>query len=649
MYSIIEAQKNDSLGVYLDRASNDYLKRSERYWAAKMAAKILIKKENDSVTRANYFKVANRFWNIHALEDYKIITIEIINKSSIKRDSLSCAKAYNYLGDYYRKKIAHDSAYLYYHHAEKLYTLLGDSNGTADALLNKSVLQLNENDIIGCEKTVFKALNKINDNPQLSFQAYSMLGITYTGLAEYRIAKEYYESTLKIIAESNLPTNLQYKALTFNNLGVLYQEQQLHHIAIKFFMAGLDENNLLIDHPSAFAMLTDNLAYSKLKTGELNDLPKLFQRALNIRNDLQIIPGIIVNNIHLSEYYNYIKDTAAALDYAKAAYSIAYKNGLKRDELLALKQLIYVNKKNAFQHSIKYFKINDSLQKVERLNRNKFGRIEYETEELIMEKDKLVKQRRSIISTSVVLFLGIFIVMIVLYQISKNRKLRAEQQQQFANEEIYKLMLDQQQKIEEGKQIEKRRISQELHDGVMGRLSSIRLNLFILKKKTDRDAIAKCLDHIDEIQEVEKEIRSIAHDLGKNLFCVNVNFEAIVKNLFRAIENHSDINFSLIVHKNIDWEVVESHVKMQIYRILQESLQNIDKHAHAKKVTISMEKEDHLLVIRIIDDGVGFDRKKVSRGFGLKNMKDRAKEIAATLRIDSQPGLGTMMLLKVPL
>ena len=86
------------------------------------------------------------------------------------------------------------------------------------------------------------------------------------------------------------------------------------------------------------------------------------------------------------------------------------------------------------------------------------------------------------------------------------------QEQQRKDEKMYQLLLHQQDKIEEGKQTEKIRISRELHDGIMGKLSGIRLNLYILKKKTDPETIAKCLEFVKEIQVIENDLRLLSHD-----------------------------------------------------------------------------------------------------------------------------------------
>jgi signal transduction histidine kinase len=77
--------------------------------------------------------------------------------------------------------------------------------------------------------------------------------------------------------------------------------------------------------------------------------------------------------------------------------------------------------------------------------------------------------------------------------------------------------------------LKKNRISQELHDSITGKSTGVRLNLFILKKKQDLNTIQKCLPFMDDIQNIEKEIRQIAHHLNQNLFDDNVTLFPLLK------------------------------------------------------------------------------------------------------------------------
>ena len=161
--------------------------------------------------------------------------------------------------------------------------------------------------------------------------------------------------------------------------------------------------------------------------------------------------------------------------------------------------------------SSRYIKLSDSLQDVERSTRNKFARIEFETDEILSQKNNIEAEKKKIsiqLWVIVTLSVGLLLLIVMAYitksQHSKNKALQFEREQQKANEEIYRLMLSQQSVIDEARQNEKKRISQELHDGIMSKLTSTRLNLFILGKKNDEETIQKCLNYIAQIQDIEK-------------------------------------------------------------------------------------------------------------------------------------------------
>ena len=358
----------------------------------------------------------------------------------------------------------------------------------------------------------------------------------------------------------------------------------------------------------------------------------------------------------MGEYYFTEKDTTKANFYFKDAQSQAHKNDIFEDELKILQLLAKANPNDKSFYSNRYIALNDSLQTVERATRDKFARIEFETDEITAEKNTLSvekndveMQRYLIAGISILSLLIIFLWYSTKLQKAKTRELLLQQEQQKASEEIYQLMLDQQQKIEEGKNIEKQRISQELHDGVMGRLSGIRMNLFVLNKKTDPETIAKCLEYIKEIQSIEKEIRTIAHDLNNNLFSDTIHFQSIVQNLFTSIQNHSDIEFDLKVDEKINWEIVPNATKISVYRIIQEALQNIDKYAQATHVTIQMDLQENTIAIAIKDNGIGFTMDSKKTGIGLTNMQTRMQEIKGNFKIESQLNKGTKINLTIPI
>lgn len=642
--------KKDSLEVYLDIAHDIKVGNGNRLKSNDKALKIVLNQKNDSLNRINFFKIANQYRNILQFDKFKSTTFYALKLSENTNDSIRIAKAYSYLRDYYAQMYNSDSANFYYTKTEKLYKLLKNNLKLAEILIDKSSNQIKEKEYAGAEISVYKALKFINsDDQKLLYQCFNLLGIIYGELNEYEKSIEYHNKALDIFKNDKGDDSDLYVLMTLNNLGLVYQNKKEYKKSIFYFKKALKYNKILKNEHFTKAALKTNLAYSKLKLKDLKDLPRLFYEPLKTFQRLNAIPSIINTQLNLTEYYTYTKDTTNAIKFTNSAYQLAKTNKLSSDILLSLKQLIIVNPKKAATYSTEYFKISDSLQIEERKNRSRFSRIEYETGELTSKNKTLLNQNKIVIAIGITVALLLSLLLFIRSKTSKNKEKRFKKAQQEADNEIYKLMLEQNKKIEEGKQIEKKRISRELHDGVMGKLTAIRLNLFVLSKRKDDATIEKCLNHIAEIQMLEKEIKNIAYELENNIFSENINFETTITNLFSSIENHSDIDFKIEIDPKINWDNIDNFIKTQLYRILQEALHNIEKHAQANVVNLHIYQENTTLKIEMEDNGVGFEIKNNKTGFGLKNMKSRMDEIKGNISIISKPNFGTKINLIIPI
>jgi len=631
-------------------ANNDSISLGRRKVYTKKAIAVISKRENDSLRRVNYFKVANRYYNMNEMEDYKKTSFLLVQNSIEAKDTISLVKAYGYISDYYVSKNISDSAYIYNFELQKIYTLLKDNVNVAKCLLNKAILQHNEGDFLGCERTVFTMLKKLRNknNYEMRYEAYNFLGIVYAELAEYKLSKEYYEKALEIVNMKQISMKYQLKATTLNNLGILYRKQKKDKQALNFFNSAIAENNLYNDMPNIYAMVKDNIGYSKFKLGNHNELPNLFFEALKIRDSLNITEGIILSNIHLSEYYAFKKDTLKAIEHANNAYKVAKDNNEVRDVLPALKQLSNVEPKKALQYSVEYYKIDDSLKLAERKIKNKFSRIEYETEELVLEKDKLIEQRKTLIYIGLgIILLGVF-VYVIRTQAARNRELQLLQEQQQANEEIYQLMLTQQDKIEEVRQLEKKRIAQDLHDGILGKLFGTRLNLGILNNSNDEEAAESRNGYIEQLKTIEQEIREISHDLNSEKTAIFNNFVLMVSNFIENQQSVCKAEIHFTMDPLIDWNGIDNMAKINFYRILQEAFQNINKYAEAKNVFVTFAKLNSSIELQIKDDGLGFNYLKKKKGIGLSNMNTRITSSGGTMTVASEVGKGALLTFELP-
>lgn len=239
------------------------------------------------------------------------------------------------------------------------------------------------------------------------------------------------------------------------------------------------------------------------------------------------------------------------------------------------------------------------------------------------------------------------LIYIIIAQRNKNKALRFAQVQQATNEEIYNLMLSQQEKIDSARAEEKKRISRELHDGILTRIFGARFSLDSYNLSEGEEAVQRRAKYISELKIIEDDIRDISHDLNTD-FVADSSFMDILKGLIEKQTKVYQLQYQFEYTDHIDWDLVSNKTKINIYRMLQESLQNIYKHAKAKTVKISFRLKKSLICLKIIDDGVGFDPNKSKKGIGIKNINARAKELNGTVVFVSQMNQGTTIKVKIP-
>ena len=641
----------DSLKSYLSLAEDDKLTVNYKTHYSEKAYEIVVNQVNDSLNRVNLFKVANRFYNTNHWDSFKKTVLVALNRSRSSNDSVLVAKAYRYLGDYYSNKAISDSAFMYYFKAEKIYFQLNDNSNLASTRLSKAYLQYNEGDYLGSEKAVFNVLKVLNSKKdgETIYESYNFLGVIYAELEEYDKAIEFHNKALASIDNKFIPAEFQSRATSLNNIGYVYNSIKDYKKAKYFYEKGLKEKNLKVDKPSLYAMLVDNLAYAKFKLSDNKDLPEMFYRSLKFRDSLKLTTGLVSNKLHLSEFYAFNYDTVKAMKFSLESLQEAKRLKSSRNVLLSLKQLALVDPKKASEYSKEYIQINDSLQKGERKMGDKFTRIEYETNEIKDQNSNLQEKNKTLIYIfSICTLLGLFFYVYKTQQ-AKNRELLFKQQQQIANEDIYNLMISQQNDIEMTRIKEKKKVAQELHDGVLGRMFGVRISLDSLDKVDEVQAAPKRKKYLTELKNIEQDIREISHDLNREKSELINNFIAILKKLFEDQQNTYDSKLITSFDSNIKWELVGNAVKINLYRIVQEALQNCNKYAKANTITVEFKSEIDHLVLSISDDGIGFNPKRSKKGIGLHNIEYRAAECKGIVTLKSAKGEGTLLVVKIPI
>ncbi|WP_264553069.1 ATP-binding protein [Flavobacterium sp. N2038] len=642
----------DSLPIYFSLANDINLPFNYKQKYNQKAFDVVIVQENDSMNRVNLFKIANRYYNMSDWKSYKKISKLVLERAISSKDSSSIGKAYTYLGDYYQSQMVSDSAFLNYFRAEKIYLRNNDDINLVKTLIAKGDLQLSEGDFFESEISIFKALKILKTKKDVNkdlYDCYNLLGIIYNEREEYDKALEYHNKALSMLEDKTILSQFQQRAISLNNIGYVYLKMHNFNQAKKYFKRGLEQKDLFNGNTTIYAMLLDNFAYSKFKSKEFTELPSQFYQALKIRDSLKLESGIILNKNHLSEYYAFKKDTFRAIQYARQALILSKKSNTIRNILESLKQIAIVDPQKASVYSKEYIHLNEKLLKAERKMGEKFSRIEYETNEIKDQNSNLQEKNKTLIYVfSICTLVGLFFYVYKTQQ-ARNRELLFKQQQQIANEDIYNLMISQQNEIEQTRIKEKKKVAQELHDGVLGRMFGVRISLDSLDKIDEAQAAAKRKKYLTELKNIEEDIREISHDLNREKSELINNFVAILKKLF---ENQRNTHYSKLITKfdpHIKWELVDNIVKINLYRIVQEALQNCNKYAKADVIIVEFKSEIDYLILSILDDGIGFNTKRTKNGIGLHNIQYRATECKGTVTVKSAKGEGTILTVKVPI
>lgn len=634
-----KSDQRDSVKKYLDSA---YKQLPERV--------------NDTLTRYLYANTAMNYYQYNFFDNAIKSNAKLIKLSSDVKDTLNLARASYIMGVSFYGKAKNDSAFYYYDQAEKFYQTLNHKSRQGEIILYKAYIYYSVGEYLLSETEAIRAqriLEKQDGSGVHVYNCYNLIATSLEGQNNYEEAIKYYELAYEYIEQLKKEglTDAEaerYKASCYNNMGQVYANMGQHTKAIELYDEALKLEGLKEQDPSLYAKLLNIKATSKLKKRDLAGLPGLFYTSLKIRDSIKNKSGVVASNIDLAEYFVYKRDTARAINYLKRAYYGAKEIKSHSDILESLKMLWVLDKENAPAYSKRWLSVNDSLQLISKKNKDKFARIEYETDKLEWEKDELLKKNSLIIGIfAAILLLGVSI-FVIYYLNARNKKLLLIQEQQKANEEIYELMFEQQTKIDKAREEEKGRIAMELHDGILNNIYAVRLNLEFINKKSDDQSIAQRKDYIKQLQNVETEIRGVSHDLNRNVLFHEKSFKDLLESTILTQKNKFNTSFEADIDPTIDWDEMTNIQKINLYRIIQESLQNINKYSQAKNAVVVITKEKEGVKAVITDDGVGFDPEKGKGGIGIKNFRKRAAAINGKINIVSALGEGAKIELVFP-
>lgn len=634
------------------KSKNVDLDLDQRIAYAKQASALSYKTKVDTVIVNSNNDLINTYLEKRAYKKAKKLSFKNLELARKIKDSFAIADAHFFIGEFYRYSFI-DSAYHHYSKAEEFYRHKKNRYKLAKILYGIATVQRNEKDLVGSEITsiqIFSILNELkqtNDVNKLKSFTYNNLGVVFDELEQFEESIKYFNKSLELKSElkGDFERNI---GITQNNLIKVYKRSKHYNKAIEQFNQIKFNNNLISIYPDFYAMALDNYAHTLyLKNKEHKELPKLYLKALKVSDSIYTRYESIIIHQHLAEYYNHNSQKDSALYHAYKAKEISEKH--TKDEILT--SLLTLSKIEvdsiAVKHYAAYVALNDSIQHQERLKRNKFARIQFETDHHIKETERLSTQNGLILAIASVLILILGLLYFIRVQRSKNKELIYQSEQEHANQELYKLMLSQQTKLEEGRLYERHRIAEELHDGILSRLFGTRMGMGFLNVEGDKETLTSYNQFLNEMQGIEQEIRDVSHELKSDVLFSKSSFETIVEQYIKTQSKIGDFKYSINTN-NIVFKDLNEVIRLDVYRIIQEAIQNIIKHANAKNVTLNFVKKENVLVITIKDDGIGFNNRTKYKGIGLKNMNSRVLKIEGTFTIQSKPSQGTQITINIP-
>ena len=644
----------DSIYHYRNLA-NTTLNSEDGIHYAKYAIKLSEATTQDSTILKSKRLLATLYLRERNIDEIFKLNHENLKLANKLQDSVAISHITNVLGWYHEQKLQIDSAYYYFYTASKSFRKINEVKNEALMLYNMSNIQFDQRDYIGCEQNavasirLFQRLPATEETLDYLWALHNLIAIASDELELFDKAIEYHHKAL--IYSDQIKDNFLYTLYSNSNIALIYKELKQYNKALEIYEDLFQNKDILLEEPSNYALILSDYAFIKhlSKNYKNDDITSLFTEAYKISDSLQDPYSIMPVSLNASEFYKDIENKDSALYFANRAYNLAKETNTND---VILKSLMLKSKiedeANAKTYLNEYVQLSDSLQNKERAIRNKFARIEFETDQIVERSKQIAKERMWLLILSIGLIVTLLLLYIIITQRTRNKELKFNQQQQETNEEIYNLMLSQQDKIDEARVIEKKRISEELHDGILGRLFGTRLSLDSLNMSSNEEAVETRGKYIEELKSIEEDIRKVSHELNTD-FVSGSSFTSIIKTLVETQTTAYQLKYVLRNDDNIDWDSVSNKTKIHFYRIIQESLQNIYKHANASEVNISFKLKNSVICLSISDNGSGFDVNKARKGIGLKNINSRVSEINGVLEIESNIESGTELIIKAPI
>jgi signal transduction histidine kinase len=266
-----------------------------------------------------------------------------------------------------------------------------------------------------------------------------------------------------------------------------------------------------------------------------------------------------------------------------------------------------------------------------------------EKEKLIIKKENEVKNARNklIIVSILAFFIGLIGVLIYRQQRLKNNQQKQEFQLKNAISKI-----ETQNKLQE----QRLTISRDLHDNIGAQLTFIISSVDNIKYAFP----IKDLNLNQKLNTISEFTKATILELRDTIWAMNFNeitFEDLHSRILNFVEKAqsatANINFKFIIDSKIEQIKLSSVLGMNLYRTIQEAINNAIKHASAKNISIEINSDNTFITVLINDDGIGFDEELIKKGNGLLNMEKRIEEVKGTINFSKNETNGTQIEIRI--
>lgn len=437
---------------------------------------------------------------------------------------------------------------------------------------------------------------------------YNNIGNIYYNTSKFDSSLLYYNQSLEIKKEVGDTYGL---GSAYNNIANVYKDKKDYATSLKYYDTALlykqqSEDNIGI----ATHFVNVGLVYYSM--GKFNEAEQQTAKGLQLSKQFSL------SEITITAY-----ETLAKIAYAKGDY------------------------RNAFIYLGEFTERKDSAFSKDVAAQFAEMQTKYETEkkDLELSKKDLELSKKKIQTW---ILIGSIIALLIIGYLVYNR-FRLKKKQELA-EELIKQRELRTKAIIEAEEKERVRIARELHDGVGQQISAVKLNMNAFADKIqagegNKEQYAAMMDMVDD---AVKEVRNVSHAMMPN---------ALIRfGLAKAVREFID-KIAATGMLKVDLQIVgleerlESNPETVLYRVMQETVNNIIKHAQASTISIQLIKDEESLTMMIEDNGKGFDTKKMSEfgGIGLKNIISRVEYLNGTVDFDSFPGRGTTVVVELSL